>query len=298
LFNYNVYAGVASLALTTSYIWHPSYRISSKDIKRNHLEKTYQFFSRFNNLRIFSVSLVLATVFDLAHYESLAEAIAIFSFLLFTIPYLLKPSILIRDKSIGVSFSDKDLWRSFSDIIVHSSLLYAVGAIAAFKYGMPGLGILHIYTCIGSTLFHWTRETMFFNWDNIGAMSLLFVAAYGLYCSFGVDIYWTCSGLMGFPVAIFLLVYCGMPGKVCEEACQKRRVPDPRYHFWHTAWHILSAAGTVLNLHFFNKHFPGMEAAGGQLPFFPMVPMVPAICICCGLACNLLGNVLGAMPLK
>lgn len=44
-----------------------------------------------------------------------------------------------------------------------------------------GIAALQLMTTVGSTLFHLTRETKFFNLDNVFATSLLSTTAWGLY---------------------------------------------------------------------------------------------------------------------
>ncbi|CAM9097112.1 unnamed protein product, partial [Heterosigma akashiwo] len=218
LFNYNVYAGIASLALTTSCYWRKSSRkfIIVKEMKSTVLEKAYNQLSKFHNLRFLGSALTVATILDLVEYAPLAELTAMCAVLLYILPYLLKPSILRRDKSIGVNLTEEDLWRPISDPLVYTSLLYALPGLYALYYNMPFLGILHLYTSFGSTMFHLTRETMFFNWDNIGAMALMLIACFGFYLSLGTDMIWTAAAITGLPIGAFLLAYCGMPGELAE----------------------------------------------------------------------------------
>jgi hypothetical protein len=58
-------------------------------------------------------------------------------------------------------------------------LIYAVPAIYGLAAHQYGIAAIQALTTCGSTLFHWARETRYFNLDNIGAMSLLFTTAWG-----------------------------------------------------------------------------------------------------------------------
>lgn len=54
-----------------------------------------------------------------------------------------------------------------------------------------------------------------------------------------------CLMAAGFPVAAFLIIYCGMPASVvaCGGGCQKRHCTGEQYDLWHTVWHITSGLG-------------------------------------------------------
>jgi len=299
IFNSNVYAGLASVALTSSFVLNPTNSFRSiKDVNSSTFEKIYDYISEHKNVKTFSGLLIVAAFLDLLSFEKIAELVAFLTVIIHSLPYLLKPSVLRRDKSLGLVLKGEDLWRPFADTLVYTSLFYAAGGVLAFWCGMPGLGALHFYTCFGSTMFHSSRETMFFNWDNIGAFSLLFVAMYCVYLSLSVDYVWTCFGIICILVGGALLAICGMPGILCQEGCSLRRKSCPRYSFYHTVWHVVSAAATCTNVLFLHKNFPGLDAGGGNLPNFPSIPMVPFCSVCCAICINLVGNAFHIMPLK
>lgn len=58
-------------------------------------------------------------------------------------------------------------------------MIYAVPAVYGLAAHQYGIAAIQALTTCGSTLFHWARETRYFNLDNIGAMSLLFTTAWG-----------------------------------------------------------------------------------------------------------------------
>lgn len=75
-------------------------------------------------------------------------------------PYLFKASKYRRFPSLCCHLHPNDVRRPFRDKLVWTSLIYAVPAVYAIAAHQYGIAVLQTLTTIGSTLFHWTRETM------------------------------------------------------------------------------------------------------------------------------------------
>lgn len=57
-------------------------------------------------------------------------------------------------------------------------------------------------------------------------------------------------------------------------------------------------AGTLASIHFFEVHFPALEAGGGWFHYFPDIPVVPAVALAVSACINVYGNSIGLMPLE
>uniref|UniRef100_A0A7S2XVH3 Uncharacterized protein n=1 Tax=Fibrocapsa japonica TaxID=94617 RepID=A0A7S2XVH3_9STRA len=241
-----------------------------------------------------SVAFLSTVVLDWLSQVLFARLVTLFSILFMGIPYLAKASPLRSDPSRGIKLSPKEKRRSFADPLVFTSLFYMFAGIYAFSVGQYGIALLQIYTSMGSTLYHLTRETMFFNCDNIGATSLLLLTAYGLYLSLGIDLGWTILAAAGIPLGGAILHKCGMPGEVCKG----KRTCCSEYPSWHSAWHVASSFGTVISVYFFEKNFPDHEAGAGWFAEMPFLPIAPTIAVVISVVQNFIGNKAGVMPLK
>ncbi|CAN0000233.1 unnamed protein product [Hapterophycus canaliculatus] len=156
-------------------------------------------------------------------------------------------------------------------------------------------------TTIGSTLFHLTRETKFFNLDNVFATSLLSTTAWGFFLAVKHQIWWYVAVVgLGGPLAIFCILRCGMPGLVCRHPTGHGlcRRSNPEYDFFHMLWHLSSGVGTLVSIHYFEVNFPAEEAGGGWFYYFPDVPVVPTVALAVGALINFYGNHVGVMPLE
>lgn len=61
---------------------------------------------------------------------------------------------------------------------------------------------------------------------------------------------------------------------------------------------LLTRAGTLISIHYFEVNFPAEEAGGGWFHYFPDIPVVPTVCLAISALINLYGNRVGMMPLE
>ncbi|CBJ26889.1 conserved unknown protein [Ectocarpus siliculosus] len=232
---------------------------------------------------------------------TLARVFATIGSLVACLPHLLRSSKYRRDRGLGCLLETGDKRRPLTDMLVWTSFVYclpSVYGLYAHQYGIAGLQLM---TTIGSTLFHLTRETKFFNLDNVFATSLLSTTAWSLYLGVTHGVWWYVVVIgLGGPFAIFCIVRCGMPGLVCRHPAGSGlcRRSNPEYDFFHMLWHLSSGLGTLITIHFFEVYFPAEEAGGGWFYFFPDVPVVPTVALALSALINLYGNRVGVMPLE
>ncbi len=217
-----------------------------------------------------------------------------------SLPYMRKASKYRRKGKSSLSV-DMEVWRPWYDMLVWTSLVYAVPAVYAVSVKQYGMSILLGGTTVGSTLFHLTRETMFFNLDNVFAMSTLFMVLWALVCSIRLKEWWFAFYILIFgPTSLLLNYACGMPGVICcskHDATITVRVSSPKYAYFHVFWHIVSGVVVLFITHFLATSFPDMEAGGLQFSLIPDLPIVPTVAFASSLGVNLYGNYVGFMPL-
>lgn len=208
--------------------------------------------------------------------------------------------------------------RPLSDYLVTTCFVYFLPAIYATLVSEYHMAFLCLVTCWGSSTYHRNREAAYFNVDNIFATSVLVTYCWSLYLSYGTfDEYFT-FGLIGIPVAIFLLVYCGMPADITftggdkfSPLCCVRSDRD-LYNSVHALWHVASACGPILSVWLFStlskEHVirnnagsdPNYMVMGTTITVagYPGLPIVPIVAIAAGVLLNVTGNILGVMPLE
>ena len=159
-----------------------------------------------------------------------------------------------------------------------------------------------MHRCCGSTLYHLRKEALYFNLDNTFATSLLFLTFYAGALAFHVKDHLQISlTLGGLPVAVFLIVYCGMPAIATRchvSGAHIRQCAGNRYDLYHTLWHFASGLGTAKTAHFFHVHWPTLQCGGPAFAAFPHMPVVPTLSLLLGLAVNIMGNHAGIMPVE
>ncbi len=216
-------------------------------------------------------------------------------------PYMWKASKYRRKHGSNLSIG-MELWRPWYDMLVWTSFAYAVPGVYAFSVKQYGMSILLAGTTVGSTLFHLTRETMFFNLDNVFAMSILFICLWALMCTIRLQEWWSALHIIIFgPMSLMLNVACGLPGVICcskHNAALTVRVSSPRYAYFHVFWHIVSGLVVTFITHFLATSFPDLEAGGLQFSLIPDLPIVPTFAFVSSLGVNLYGNYVGFMPLN
>lgn len=186
------------------------------------------------------------------------------------------------------------------------------------------MAFLCTITCVGSTIYHRNREAVYFNIDNVFATSLLVAYSWSLYLSYGVYEGYFAFGLVGIPVAIFLLVYCGMPAEISIPKGSSSvsfcctRSDRPLYNSVHAVWHLASGCGPILSVWLFaalsQEHSARMALSGGVgsermvmgsvlslegKVWFPLsLPVVPTVALLAGVVLNATGNLMGVMPME
>jgi hypothetical protein len=131
---------------------------------------------------------------------------------------------------------------------------------------------------------------------------------------------------MGIGVAVFLLVYCGMPAEISAikekvDICCYTRTDRELYNVVHAMWHIASGVGPVLSTWLFMNLSEAATSTSEQcsqrtlLGITPLYcgnfvmgsqyyldeslrfPVVPVAALLLSTAVNVFGNTIGIMPL-
>lgn len=212
--------------------------------------------------------------------------------------------------------------RPWSDNLITTSLVYFLPSIYGLAVGERHMAFLCAITCFGSTIYHRNREAMYFNLDNVFATSLLVSYCWSLYLAYGIyDIYFY-FGLLGIPVAIFLLVYCGMPADIhiLKETLSTPfccvRSDRPLYNSVHALWHLASGFGPLLSVWLFSccareyniqqslleiserETIVMVMGSIASIDGYGYMPLVPTVALLMGVILNFTGNCLEVMPMK
>ena len=123
------------------------------------------------------------------------------------------------------------------------------------------------------------------------------------------------AGVVGIPVAAFLIVYCGMPADIVPSpavnsstallflCCQRQ--DRPLYNTIHAVWHLVSGVGPLASVWLFHRlalsngdltYVMGLPPARSLDPWHTL-PLVPTAALLAGVAVNVAGNLAGVMPL-
>ena len=144
--------------------------------------------------------------------------------------------------------------------MITTSLVYFLPSLYGVAVGEWHMAFLCAITCVGSSIYHRNREAVYFNLDNVFATSLLVTYVWSLYIAYGIYEAYFIFGLVGIPVAIFLLIYCGMPAEItigkqilgAPFCCV--RSDRPLYNSVHALWHIASGCGPLLSVWLFSNY--------------------------------------------
>jgi hypothetical protein len=158
---------------------------------------------------------------------------------------------------------------------------------------------------------------MYFNFDNILATTLLNIYFWSFILSAwyrtGIFCYNIMCGIFGIPLAICLLVGCGMPGelKIMKDSLLCCRCEPNRYKPIHSIWHLVSGVGLFIAAQTFfsiqklseqldcpSYMFHGEIELGSKCYFDSSLqyPVVPTITFIISIAINIIGNEIGLMP--
>lgn len=248
--------------------------------------------------------IVITLTLQLLCIKELDFPLALAHIILWLFPYLSRKSRLSELYQPALSR------RKWTDKLITTSYIYLIAGLCAFCLGDINVGTLCSITCIGSCLYHRNREVRFFNLDNIFATSLLAVFCYALMSAYYLCEVFFLTGVLGAPIAAFLLVYCGMPADVTIDnsgLCCTRK-GRPIYDIIHTLWHIVSGLGPIVAVFYFyalrTKQFrfllipSSAELTTTQLAWAEVDPVwMPASALCVGVIINVAGNLAGIMPL-
>ena len=211
--------------------------------------------------------------------------------------------------------------RSPLHILILTSGIYLVGSIYALSCREVYMSLLCGGTFISSSLYHLYGEQQYFNFDNIFATSLLMIYMWSLYLSIfhHSNALHILSGLIGLPLAVYLLIACGMPGKLEYS----KKVYSGRYYYTcmrcqptiyptlHSLWHIVSGIGILISIWYFHwlkvvhldyyicpYMYTGEVTLGSGCYFdeYDLLPVVPCIALILSLLININGNIIGVMP--
>jgi len=140
---------------------------------------------------------------------------------------------------------------------MYSSFVYGLAALCALYANQWHMAAFCATTCVSSLLYHWSREGSFFNFDNVFAMSLMFVYLWSMIHSYwNHEIYFN-LGILGLPVCTFLISYCGMPADIVvvdEVTGCCIRGDRPFYNMVHSLWHVVSGSGVILAIWYFSEY--------------------------------------------
>uniref|UniRef100_A0A7S1XWR7 Uncharacterized protein n=1 Tax=Phaeomonas parva TaxID=124430 RepID=A0A7S1XWR7_9STRA len=218
------------------------------------------------------------------------------------LPYLGRASVYREDPGgRGQGFCllrPEDCWRSVGDVQVWSSWVCFGGpALYSFLSAQWSLGALQLGAAITSGLYHLSRETLFFNVDNVFGLSLGCTVFVAVKLAWDRGVMWyVIVNVLVLPVAGFLLVYCDFPGVVVRQGEKARRLAHERYDFWHAVWHAASGVVTLLNTYFLVTYVPESECGAGMEPWFPYPSTVAFWSVLLSIGVNLVGNLAGVMP--
>ena len=199
--------------------------------------------------------------------------------------------------------------RPWSHYLITTSSVYLVASLVALIFHQFHFSFLCLVTWTGSSLYHRQCEARYFNLDNIFATSLLAIFVWSMYLSYEYSNDYFNFGMVGIPVAGFLLVYCGMPADIKVvmngSMCCYVREDRPLYNVVHACWHVASGVGPIASVLLFHH----VSMATGDLTLimgvphwycidpWQWLPAVPTIALLVGVCVNVCGNVAGIMPL-
>ena len=199
-----------------------------------------------------------------------------------------------------INFSGK---RGVHDPVMYTNLTYLVfGLFSLYYFKERELAILQVFTFLGSTMYHFSKEANYFNLDQTfaGALGCIFVLS--LYDAYTVDLdYFLIGSFVALPLGIFLFDYCGMPADIIYEPFCCVRKGRIMYDMVHSIWHIVSAMGPLACSFFYSQYFPQDHLVLGRGYLDPMTryfPKVPVYSLLISLTVNMLGNAVGVLPPK
>ena len=194
--------------------------------------------------------------------------------------------------------------RGVYDPVVNTNVVYLLfGLCSYFLFNQWELAVLQMFTFVGSTLYHISKEANYFNLDQTFAGGLACIFMLSLYDAYTLDFnYFMIGSCVALPLGIFLFDYCGMPADVVYEppfCCirQGRLIYDQV----HSLWHIVSAIAPLCCSYFYSQQFPQEHLVLGRGYFDESTmcfPKVPIYALLISLVFNIFGNAVGFLPPK
>ena len=235
------------------------------------------------------------------HLYNLIFPVIFVAFLCLFAPYLSKRSHLknkLQNKSI-ILIEDKN-FRKFSDILVYSNIFYFISCTYSMYLKQYYLSLFQFLTLLASSNYHLSSEILFFNFDFICATSLLIIFLESVIDSYNHNLDYFYLAVLSFPVAIFLISYCGMPAEIIEKfkGCCIRKQRTADYSIYHSIWHFVSSLGPILSSYYFSTHRSDTILGYGYIDENNIVPITPFVAITIAVNMNLIGNYLGIMPIE
>lgn len=132
------------------------------------------------------------------------------------LPYLKSPSPLLARK-YDIVDREVSTTRRWHHYLVWSNVVYLMSAMYSFSCQQYVFGASQIATGICSTLYHLHKESCYFNLDNIFATMFLFAFLYSWLCSYEINMIFFFFGMLGMPVAAFVIISCGLPADIVRQ---------------------------------------------------------------------------------
>lgn len=96
-------------------------------------------------------------------------------------------------------------------------------------------------------MYHYYRESKYFNLDNICATAIFITYVYTWICSYHYDSITFSIGVVGLPTILYLFIACGFSAIIVFDENGKccARKDNPTYNYIHTLWHFATGVGPI-----------------------------------------------------
>lgn len=152
-------------------------------------------------------------MFDTWLFEAMVFPLILIMVCSLFFPYLKSPSPLLT-REYDIVDREVSTTRKWHHYLVWSNLVYLFAGVYSISCQQYVFGGSQLVTGICSSLYHLHKESCYFNLDNIFATMCLFSFLYTWICSFEVDMIFFFVGMLGMPVAAFVIIGCGLPADI------------------------------------------------------------------------------------
>lgn len=128
-------------------------------------------------------------------------------------PYLKSPSPLLSSR-YDIVDREVSTIRRWHHYLVWSNIVYILSGAYSISCQQYVFGAVQFVTGFCSALYHLHKESCYFNLDNIFATMCLFSYLYTWTSSFEYDMIFFFFGMLGMPVAAFVIIGCGLPADI------------------------------------------------------------------------------------